>query len=100
MEERQSQATEETPLQAAPAVLAQPTAAEVEHALALARMRGRRNNQNLFKHCSASFHAGERAKRMGWQRVSCAYADPLLDEFFFDGYDGKSWEEAVKRLIG
>lgn len=58
--------------------------------------------QVLFQKCSAAFHAGEKAKRMGWERVPVSYEQysVLPNQFFYDGYDGKSWKEAVHRLIG
>jgi hypothetical protein len=43
--------------------------------------------------------AGAKAKKMDWARASTAYSDVLADAFFFEGYDGKTWEEAVKNLI-
>jgi hypothetical protein len=53
----------------------------------------------MFQKCSRAFHAGKKAKTLDLARVSVVYDDALADEFFFDGYDGKSWEDAVKRLI-
>ena len=77
-----------------------PTEEQIRHALAIAQKRQRVNGPAMFRRCRAAFHSGKRAKRMDWQRVSTAYCDALADEFFFDGYDGVFWEDAVKRLIG
>ena len=65
-----------------------------------ARKRAQVSPQVLFHKFRLAFGAGVKAKRMDWARVSTVYGDPVADEFFFEGYDGKSWEEAVKRLMG
>lgn len=64
-----------------------------------ARKRAQASPQVMFQKCSRAFHAGKKAKTLDLARVSVVYDDALADEFFFDGYDGKSWEDAVKRLI-
>jgi hypothetical protein len=64
-----------------------------------ARKRAQVSPQVLFQKFSAAFHAGAKAKRMQLARVSVIYGDPLADEFFFAGYDGQTWEEAVKKII-
>lgn len=57
--------------------------------------------QIIYQKCSAGFHAGEKAKRMGWTRTPVNYNDgPLADDFFYAGFDGESWRETVYRLIG
>jgi hypothetical protein len=55
----------------------------------------------MFQKCSMAFHAGEKMKRMQLSRTSPYYdSNPLVDEFFFAGWDGQeNWEQAVQRLI-
>ena len=64
-----------------------------------ARKRAQASPQVIFHRCNFAFHAGERAKRMGWQRIPLSVDDPLADEFFYDGYHGKTWQEAAHRLM-
>jgi hypothetical protein len=64
-----------------------------------ARKRARNSPQIMFQNCNRAFHAGNKAKRMQLSRTSIFYGDNLVDQFFFAGYDGEVWEEAVKRLI-
>ena len=65
-----------------------------------ARKRAEIEPRVLFQKWNSAFHAGAKAKRMDWARVSTVYGDPIAEQFFFEGYDGKTWEEAVKHLIG
>ncbi len=40
-------------------------------------------------------HAGRKAKIDGFARISPYYDCPPLDHYWFAGYDGKTWEQAV-----
>lgn len=53
------------------------------------RVKSLRRNPRL---CYA---AGERAKRMGWNRLS-PYGKELSDHFFVAGWDGKAFKEAAE----
>ncbi len=66
------------------------------------RKRAQVAPQIIFQKCSAAFHAGEKAKRMGWSRTPIDYGEvsALQTAFFYDGYDGKTWTDAVQHLIG
>ena len=65
-------------------------------------LANRRIRQGMERHvdrCYLAFRRGSAAHFGKFSRTSTEYGDPILDDFFFAGYDGESWEEAVKRLI-
>lgn len=43
-----------------------------------------------------AWRAGVKARDLGLYRVSPFYEDPVSDEFFFAGFDGMAWENAVR----
>lgn len=46
-----------------------------------------------------AFRRGSAANFGKFSRTSTEYGDPEADAFWFAGYDGKSWEEAVREII-
>lgn len=96
MEAQETTTTQETPLQA-PAANVVPEA--VKDALTLANQRIRSGLERHVDLCYRAYRRGSGAHFGRLSRTSTEYGDPILDDFFFAGYDGESWEEAVKRLI-
>lgn len=72
---------------------------EVKDALMLANRRVRQGIQRHVDLCYRAFRRGSAAAFAKFSRTSTEYGDPVLDDFFFAGYDGQSWEDAVKRII-
>jgi len=81
---------------------------EVQHALNLAVAKGEHRKlahafgqkQRKVKVLAApqlltAFRSGQRAKLRGMERLSPYYEMPPMDRYFFAGYDGKTWEEAI-----
>jgi hypothetical protein len=104
MEETQTQIPEEAAVQAPTEVLeVQPEPGvlpeEVRDAMMLANARIRKGLERHIDLCYRAFRRGSAASFGKFSRTSTEYGDPALDDFFYAGYDGESWEQAVKRLI-
>ena len=75
--------------------------AEVQNALELAQAKGAHRKMNLMRkrfgkiHPQAAFQEGQKAKAAHKFRVTPYYDKPGADHFWFAGYDGKTFEEAV-----
>jgi hypothetical protein len=86
MQEAEAKATEEAPVQATP------------EAVALALKRSKFAMQCRVGFAKRALSAGRAAKFAHFARISPYYENPELDHFFFAGFDGQSWEEAVKDM--
>lgn len=94
MEEETLTETQEAPLQAQPVI---PEA--VRDALFLANARFRAVAERRVDIAYRAFRRGSAAAFGKLSRTSTEYENAEADQFFFAGYDGDSWEDAVKRII-
>jgi len=46
-----------------------------------------------------AYTRGSAAKFAGYSRTSTEYENQEADQFFFAGYDGETWRDAVTRII-
>jgi hypothetical protein len=111
METPEEQKPQETPVPAPKAVLKYRTPAdgadmplpevseEVRDALTLANRRIRQGLERHIDLCYRAYRRGAAASFGKFSRTSTEYGDPILDAFFYSGFDGMSWEEAVRTHI-
>jgi len=99
MEATQVEKPQEAPVQTAPAVLAEKTADQVRDALLLANARFRVAADRRIDMALKAWRRGSKAHDAHLARISTEYENAEADQFFFAGYDGLSWREAVKQII-
>jgi hypothetical protein len=75
---------------------ATPAPEEVTAALERAQQHQRRQLYVRIQRNMQAHAAGEKARFCGWARLSPYYMDSVSDHFFFAGYDGVPFDQAIR----
>lgn len=90
---------EKQTVQVRPPAPAEEVKPPIEAVAAAFQLNQDHQRQMLYKRIQLNMKAhgaGEHAKYCGWARVSPFYQDGVSDDFFYKGYDGVSFDQAIR----